>query len=507
MSNPPPHPPQTMVLELHVWGPAFGLPSIDAECIAALAYAKLTLREGSWVVVASHDVSKSPNSDFPALRNGPTWVAGFKPIVHYLQRHSASEHDPDGHLTERERADTIAYTSFLRTNALPLLDLNLYTSAANYYQATTPAYTALLPWHLNYTIPPARREAARARTQNLGLSSLDIDTVDDSPTEDSFSANKKNAGINDDRGPAPYRKSLLPFGRGNGLKALLSQPEYAARFKLDALANDCLAPLDALLGEDEEEKPLLLHPTYPTTLDCLTFGYLSLMLYPDLPSGWLADTIRARFPRLAAYTARMRALTVGSVDAKPSDLMALDDLRGSNPELIAKGRKELGLVLPWALAPRPSIAGSAADVVWSVATKLPLVGRELLPDPVVPPAGKPRYVPDETLLTSLAALAGAAAAAVLGAAYYVQQNPNPGDVIFRNEDAASPWSGGFGDFDSSGSALAALGHQLDMEAQWKREMELERERLNNSSNVEVDVGVSAQEGKGGIGVKGETHLP
>ncbi|KAL1645261.1 hypothetical protein SLS58_003968 [Diplodia intermedia] len=496
-----------MVLELHVWGPAFGLPSIDAECIAALAYAKLTLREGSWVVVASHDVSKSPNTDFPALRNGPTWVAGFKPIVHYLQRHSASEHDPDGHLTERERADTIAYTSFLRTNALPLLDLNLYTSAANYYQATTPAYTALLPWHLNYTIPPARREAARARTQNLGLSSLDIDTVDDSPTEDSFSANKKNAGINDDRGPAPYRKSLLPFGRGNGLKALLSQPEYAARFKLDALANDCLAPLDALLGEDEEEKPLLLHPTYPTTLDCLAFGYLSLMLYPDLPSGWLADTIRSRFPRLAAYTARMRALTVGSVDAKPSDLMALDDLRGSNPELIAKGRKELGLVLPWALASRPSVAGTAADVVWSVATKLPLVGRALLPDPVVPPAGKPRYVPDETLLTSLTALAGAAAAAVLGAAYYVQQNPNPGDVIFRNEDAASPWSGGFGDFGSSGSALAALGHQLDMEAQWKREMELERERLNNSSNVEVDVGVSAQEGKGGIGVKGETHLP
>lgn len=58
----PPHPPQTMVLELHVWGPAFGLPSIDSECIAAVAYAQLTLREGTWVVVASHDVDKSPNS-------------------------------------------------------------------------------------------------------------------------------------------------------------------------------------------------------------------------------------------------------------------------------------------------------------------------------------------------------------------------------------------------------------------------------------------------------------
>ncbi|KAK0642559.1 Metaxin-1 [Lasiodiplodia hormozganensis] len=506
MDNQPPHHPQTMVLELHVWGPAFGLPSIDAECIAALAYAKLTLREGSWVVVASHDVSKSPNTDFPALRNGPTWVAGFKPIVHYLQRHSASEHDPDGHLTERERADTTAFTSFLRTNALPLLDLNLYTSAANYYQATAPAYTALLPWHLNYTIPPARRDAARARTQNLGLSSLDIDTVDDSPTEDSFSANKKNAGINDDRGPAPYRKSLLPFGRRGGLKMLLSQPEYAARFKLDALASDCLEPLEKLLGDEEEEKPLLLHPTYPTTLDCLAFGYLALMLYPAMPSSWLADTLRTRFPRLAAYTARMRGLTVGINDTAPADLMALNDLRGSNSELIAMGRKELGMALPWALAPQPSLAASVAGVAWSVATKLPLVKRVLLPDPVIPPAGKQRYVPDESLLNSLTALAGAAAAAMLGAAYYVQQNPNPGDVIFRNEDAVSPWSGGFGDF-GSGSALAALGHQMDLEAQWQREMELERERLSRTSNVEVDVGVSAQEGKGGVGIKGETHVP
>lgn len=47
--------------------------------------------------------------DFPALRNGPTWVAGFKPIVQYLQKHSACEHNPDEHQTERERADTTAY--------------------------------------------------------------------------------------------------------------------------------------------------------------------------------------------------------------------------------------------------------------------------------------------------------------------------------------------------------------------------------------------------------------
>jgi sorting and assembly machinery component 37 len=50
----------TMVLQLHVWGPAFGLPSIDAQCLAAIAYCSLALPKDSWEVVASSDPSVSP---------------------------------------------------------------------------------------------------------------------------------------------------------------------------------------------------------------------------------------------------------------------------------------------------------------------------------------------------------------------------------------------------------------------------------------------------------------
>ena len=57
-----------MVLELHVWGPAFGLPSIDAECLAAIAYLRHCLNDGEWVLVASSDTSVSPTSMFYALR-------------------------------------------------------------------------------------------------------------------------------------------------------------------------------------------------------------------------------------------------------------------------------------------------------------------------------------------------------------------------------------------------------------------------------------------------------
>jgi sorting and assembly machinery component 37 len=57
-----------MVLELYVWGPAFGLPSIDAECLAAIAYLRHCLNDGEWVLVASSDTSVSPTSTFYALQ-------------------------------------------------------------------------------------------------------------------------------------------------------------------------------------------------------------------------------------------------------------------------------------------------------------------------------------------------------------------------------------------------------------------------------------------------------
>lgn len=49
-----------MVLELHVWGPAFSLPSIDAQCLATIAYFSLTVPKDSWVLVASSDPTVSP---------------------------------------------------------------------------------------------------------------------------------------------------------------------------------------------------------------------------------------------------------------------------------------------------------------------------------------------------------------------------------------------------------------------------------------------------------------
>ena len=51
-----------MVLELHVWGPAFSLPSIDPECLATVAYLSQVVPKDQWIVVASNNPLMSPTS-------------------------------------------------------------------------------------------------------------------------------------------------------------------------------------------------------------------------------------------------------------------------------------------------------------------------------------------------------------------------------------------------------------------------------------------------------------
>jgi hypothetical protein len=46
-----------MVLELHVWGPAFELPSIEPECIATVAYCQRVIPKGHWTLVADYDTT------------------------------------------------------------------------------------------------------------------------------------------------------------------------------------------------------------------------------------------------------------------------------------------------------------------------------------------------------------------------------------------------------------------------------------------------------------------
>lgn len=75
------------------------------------------------------------------------------------------------------------------------------------------------------------------------------------------------------------------------------QAKHAARFRLDALTESFLEPLVQLL----DSKRYLLSEDHITSLDCLALGYLSLALVPGLPTPWLSQLMKSRYPRLCHF--------------------------------------------------------------------------------------------------------------------------------------------------------------------------------------------------------------
>ncbi|PSN70102.1 hypothetical protein BS50DRAFT_598814 [Corynespora cassiicola Philippines] len=340
-----------MVLELHVWGPAFGLPSIDAACNATIAYFHRIVPPAEWLLIADYDTSISPREEFPVLADGDARITGFSSIVSYLRDHRSGAYNLDYHLTHQQQTDRTAFISFLESTAGPLVDLSLYVSSENYNNTTSSAYTAILPWHSNYSIPPRRRDLARARTAHLGLSSLDVnaaaedDNIPGAGTSASeFENAKRAAGI-----PTEEKPKGFNLGRGKGIGGLLSSPVYAARFKLDTLSNELLEPLSDLLGKKE----YLLEGDKPSSLDCLCFGYLALMFYAPVPQPWLKETIQTKYPRISRYIRRLRDELLGGEEINPAHVWAIATWSGGDAQVQDLVKKH-NMRLPW--RPWPPLA-------------------------------------------------------------------------------------------------------------------------------------------------------
>lgn len=113
-----------MVLELYIWGPAFGLPSIDAQCLATVAYFIHCLPPTEWRLISSgplvgpagmKSILLNPfqrliedADELPALRVDSTWICGFRGVVTFLREHSFGRWDLDEHLNKKQRADSLA---------------------------------------------------------------------------------------------------------------------------------------------------------------------------------------------------------------------------------------------------------------------------------------------------------------------------------------------------------------------------------------------------------------
>ncbi|KAH3982642.1 hypothetical protein HBH98_020540 [Parastagonospora nodorum] len=437
-----------MVLELHTWGPAFGLPSIDPECIATIAYCRRVIPNGVWSLVADYDTTVGATGSLPILYDdGVATATGFEDIVAYLRNHPEVTEDLDSKLTSGQQTDKTAFIAFLQSTAAPLIDLLLYVSAENYNTTTSSAYTALLPWFANYTIPPKRRDIARSRTGHMGLSSLDVDTTTGEAfapgrgtASSDYEAAKRAAGI-----PTGGQPSALRMGRGKGIGGFLGTPAYAARFRLDSLSNELLDPVADLLGKTD----FLLTEDRISSLDCLAFGYLSLLFYPAVPQAWVKETIQTKFPRIASYIRRLRKDIFCDEDIKPADVWTIS----SGPPQASSG-----MLLPW--QPRSQgFMSSALDGAREIAGNLPLVSWFTQGTSVVhmdyPLSSKNMRssMPSPVFINTLL---GATAAATIGfasLAIHHRRSPREGALIFW---ALRP-STGFGE---AGDILSIFANQM-----------------------------------------------
>lgn len=276
-------------MELHVWGPAFGLDSIDPECLGAIACFRHFVPREDWTLIASNDAAVSPDYHLPALNHGGTWTSGYANIVSYLTGCGRLSIDDD--LTPLQKADSLAYATFLATRGAGLVATSLYVSPSAWVDVTRPAYSSLLRFPLTWTVPPAIRAAAIDKAAHLGVVHLAAEV--DAEASSSSSSSQSLAETTS-TGFLRLRERLGPS------RAL--QPEHAAAIRLQHLAEDFCSVLDEALGA---KRFFLRDGDEPSSFDFLAYGYLQLMRVRT-PHPILKTALEKSYPRLVAFLGELR---------------------------------------------------------------------------------------------------------------------------------------------------------------------------------------------------------
>lgn len=220
-------------------------------------------------------------------------------------------------------------------------------SSQNYWGNTSPAYGRLLQWPNQWIVPPKLHGAAKARTEYLGLSSLDLQAMEEQKQREQSAAVAA--------GQIPRNFIRRPR---DTVSSLLGRSAQQNQFRLDALTSEFFEPLEAMLGK----KAYLLtadEDDLPTSLDCIALGYLALALVPELTFPWLRDAMRAKAPLLSAYTERLRRRCFG--DAPVEVAHAFSPLTApSSP-------------LPWRAPERISVAAVGSTLLSTLADSTPIL--------------------------------------------------------------------------------------------------------------------------------------
>ncbi|KAI5846679.1 outer mitochondrial membrane transport complex protein-domain-containing protein [Tricharina praecox] len=319
------------MLTLHVWGPGFGLPSIDPHCLSAIAYLQLAVPRGEWQIIPSSNPHLSPSKTLPALQHSTVWSTGLPQILDYITQLYPSL-APDSLFCARERAQITAFTAYVQSRGGEVVDLSLYADEKNFTAVTRPGFASLLGWPECYYYPTVERRRARGRTAHLGVGL-------------GGAGDGEGAGGMEVLGETPGERAVRAARAGGGAGGVEGEVGRTKReVQLSRVCADFLSPLARMVADSPGP---FWFGAAPSSLDCWVLGYLALLLIPDMPQDWAKSAVQ-REPRLAAYVHDMRARLLEGVvlgRAERGDLpwlggVLVDEVRGWVGGLWTRGDEE-----------------------------------------------------------------------------------------------------------------------------------------------------------------------
>jgi hypothetical protein len=237
----------------------------------------------------------------------------------------------------------------------------------------------------------------------------------------------------------------MSMGRGKGLGGLLGGQVYAARFRLDALSGELLDPLSDLLGKHD----YLFRGEQPSSLDCLAFGYLSLLYYPPVPQAWLRETIQTKYPRIGAYLGRLHKALFRSEQVSSADVWSVSTGAMKTPRSTS---------LPWA-ARSETFASSTLSGAKEILGNIPglsfLTRRNnvVVSEPLVASKRIKSELPSPLFINTLVGVTTVFAVGLVSLAVHHRRSPREGELIFW---ALRPTNG----LGEAGSILSVFANQL-----------------------------------------------
>ncbi|XP_054287456.1 metaxin-1 isoform X2 [Macrosteles quadrilineatus] len=135
-------------MELDVWKGDWGLTSIDMECLRLITLCKFA---GATVNVnAKRHALTTPKGRLPVFRHYKHTFTTYEEVSNYLLTKNLS---PDHGLTEKQKADIVAFTMFLQDHLDPALHYVWWVDQRNRDNLTRKWWANTLPFPLGMILP------------------------------------------------------------------------------------------------------------------------------------------------------------------------------------------------------------------------------------------------------------------------------------------------------------------------------------------------------------------